>query len=364
MIKIGIAFIILFHGLIHLMGFAKAFKYALVPAIQGDIGKISGMLWLIAALLLLISSGAYFMQWKYFWLIAGIAFVISEILILQSWQSAKFGTIANALLLILIVVSTAHFGFIRSFEQDVIQCNKSMRFNGDILTLDHLSDLPAPVKKYVIRSGAVGKEIPHNFKVKMTGKIRASENSEWMNFNVVQYSFIDSPARLFLMEAVMKHLPVTGYHHYISGKAVMDIRLLSLFKVQYAEGKEMDISETVTFFNDMCLMAPGALIDHRIKWIPIDDVTVKAIFSTDSISISAILKFNEVGELVNFISEDRYYTSSDKTSLRTTWSTPVHRYTDLKGFHLMGEGDAVYSLKEGDFTYGVFLLTDIAYNVK
>lgn len=31
-----------------------------------------------------------------------------------------------------------------------------------------------------------------------------------------------------------KGLPVAGYHHFKNGKAVMDIRLLSLFKVQYA----------------------------------------------------------------------------------------------------------------------------------
>lgn len=88
----------------------------------------------------------------------------------------------------------------------------------------------------------------------------------------------------------------------------MDIRLLSLFKVTYVAGSEMDISETVTFFNDICVLAPAALIDKRITWQEIESNRVKAVFTNNDISISAWLYFNERGELVNFVSEDRYAT--------------------------------------------------------
>ena len=74
----------------------------------------------------------------------------------------------------------------------------------------------------------------------------------------------------------------------------MDIRLLSLFKVQYQDGKEMDISETVTFFNNMCCLAPPTLIDKRIKRIEVEGNKVKASF-TNNITVKAWLYFNEKG---------------------------------------------------------------------
>jgi hypothetical protein len=80
-----------------------------------------------------------------------------------------------------------------------------------------------------------------------------------MPFTSEQYNFMDASTRLFFMKAVMKGLPLSGFHSFTNGDAFMDIRLLSLFKVQYQSGKEMGIAETVTFFNDMCCMAPASL---------------------------------------------------------------------------------------------------------
>ncbi|MBK8953410.1 MAG: hypothetical protein IPM85_15270 [Chitinophagaceae bacterium] len=60
----------------------------------------------------------------------------------------------------------------------------------------------------------------------------------------------------------------------------MDIRLFSLFRVQYQHGPEMDTAETVTMLNDMCCMAPATLIDKRITWEQADSHKAKAIFQT------------------------------------------------------------------------------------
>jgi len=91
------------------------------------------------------------------------------------------------------------------------------------------------------------------------------------------------------MNAKMKSLPVAAYHCFKNGDAFMDIRLLSLFKVQYQEGPEMDLSETVTFFNDMSCLAPPTLIDKRIKLLDVDGNKVRASFTNNNISVSAWL---------------------------------------------------------------------------
>lgn len=121
----------------------------------------------------------------------------------------------------------------------------------------------------------------------------------------------------------------------------------------------MNTTETVTLFNDMCLMAPATLIDKRIQWQTIDSNTVKAIFTNHNISITAVLYFNTKGQLINFISNDRTNITDMK---QYPFSTPIHSYAEINGFHLMHTGDAVWQMPDGDFIYGRFVLKRIEYN--
>jgi hypothetical protein len=124
----------------------------------------------------------------------------------------------------------------------------------------------------------------------------------------------------------------------------------------------MGIAETVTFFNDMCCMAPATLIDHRIRWLESDNKKVKAEFSSNGITITADLYFNERGELINFISEDRYAMDKNNTMKKTRWSTPLKDYKEINGHLLAGYAEAIYSYPAGDLVYGTFHLKNITYN--
>ncbi len=62
---------------------------------------------------------------------------------------------------------------------------------------------------------------------------------------------------------------IGGYHCFKDGVAFMDIRMLSLFKVQYHYGAEKNLLKMVTFFNGKCVVAPPTLIDKRIEWLEI-----------------------------------------------------------------------------------------------
>ena len=126
-------------------------------------------------------------------------------------------------------------------------------------------------------------------------------------------------------------IPAKGLHLYKDEKAIMIIRLAGLFKVADAKGFEMNQGETVTIFNDMCCMAPATLIDKNIQWKILDSLTVKATYTNGSIAISANLVFNEKGELINFISNDRFETADGKIYNSYPWSTPIKEYADLKG---------------------------------
>lgn len=98
--------VLLFHGLLHLMGPAKAFGWLEIPQLQRPISKGAGAGWLIAALLFVAAAGllvlapARFPDREWWWLPSLAAIVLSQSLIAGSWADAKYGSFANLFLLI------------------------------------------------------------------------------------------------------------------------------------------------------------------------------------------------------------------------------------------------------------------------
>jgi hypothetical protein len=178
-----------------------------------------------------------------------------------------------------------------------------------------------------------------------------------------QYSEIKDVKRLYYMEMKMGGLPIVGLHKYEDTTAIMLIKLAGLVTVGDGRGEEMNKGETVTVFNDMCMFAPASLIEERIEWEVIDPLTVKGTFNNKGIKVSALLYFNEKGELINFVSDDRYYSPTGKTYENIRWSTPVKEYKDYNGIRISSGGQAVWSFPEGDYCYARADIKDVEYNI-
>lgn len=362
MIKIVFVLFVLLHGLIHLLGFVKAFNFAEVNQLTQNIPKLLGILWLITSVLFVFTLIAFLIDKNWWWMISVSAVILSQFLIVTSWQDAKFGTILNIIILLIIIPSACRYFIEQDFRNIVIQnFNNNNDLSTEILTDADLVHLPLQVQNYIRYTSSIGKPKVKNFKAEFIGGIRSKPSDEFMMLNSTQYNFIKKPSRLFYITSQKMGIPVIGLHLYQYEKAIFKIKLLGLFTVVDAEGEKMDRGETVTLFNDMCFMAPATLIDKRIKWEPINDLSVKANFTNGNITIQAILQFNEKWELINFISNDRYETNG-KEYKNYPWSTPVIAYTNVNGYRLPSEAKLIYTHPEGEFIYGKFLLKEIKYN--
>jgi hypothetical protein len=145
--------------------------------------------------------------------------------------------------------------------------------------------------------------------------------------------------------------------------ATLQIKVASMFQVVDARGEKMSHGETVTVLNDMCFLAPSTLISKNIQWETIDSLTVKAIYTNDDIKVSSVLKFNQQEELIDFISEDRYYCEDGKTYLGHKWSTPIKNYIKKDGRKVPSNGESFWHIPyEGEFCYAKFDLQEIEYN--
>lgn len=355
--------IIFIHGVLHMPGFIKAFGMAELPQLPHPISRVHGIFWAIASVLFIASAMLFLNYNKWWWLISVLALIVSQYLIISDWEDAALGTALNIIILVITIVGYGVWSFSNHYHSEVELLRKQGK-KGNVTALQQadLEHLPQAVRSYVLNSGAMVQPRVKNFRVELTGAIR-SKGGDWMPFTSTQYNFMNASSRLFFMNARKNRIPVAGFHCLKDGVAFMDIRLLSLFRVQYASGPVMNKSETVTFFNDMCCMAPATLIDPRITWRDEGNGKINATFTNGDISVSADLFFNDRFELVNFVSHDRSALLDNGQFQQLPWSTPLSQYDDRLGYHLPRYAEAVYQYEDGNFVYGKFHIDKIAYNV-
>lgn len=365
-LRLLLVLVIALHGLIHLLGFAKAFKFAEVSQLTQEISRPAGLAWLLCALLFAGAGALLVFRQPSWWWVALPALLVSQALVFAFWSDAKFGAIANLIILLPVLAAAAEAlpGSYGSRFEAAARVGLARQAETLLVTEADLSHLPAPVQKHLRVAGAVGKPRIRNFRAVFTGEFRNGLKGPWMPFRSEQYNFYDPPSRLFLMKASAYGLPVAGLHLFQDGNATMQIKVASLAQVVDAKGPRMNQGETVTLFNDLCLLAPAALIDReRIQWEDVGPLAARARFTNRGITISALLSFNEAGELTDFISSDRFMSSDGKTYLSYPWSTPVSGYQDRGGRRVAGSAAAMWHTPEGGFVYGKFNLADLDYNL-
>ena len=250
----------------------------------------------------------------------------------------------------------------RTYKNEVfIGLERTSKLSAEIVQESDLEHLPLIVQKYLKYVGVVGKEKVYQMKVVLEGRIRSNPEDSWMKFTSEQYNFFDNPTRVFYFKATKLGMPATGLHLYKNGKASFKVKLLGLLKLVDAKGEKLNQAETVTLFNDMCLLAPATLISKKIEWTEIDSLTVDAQFTNENITINALLFFNNKGELINFVSNDRYETNG-KEYHNYPWLTPVKKYQQIGPFKLCSDVSANYQRPDTTFSYGKFKIKKITYN--
>jgi hypothetical protein len=359
------AVVLVVHGLIHALGFLKAFGFADLPQL-GGVSRSVGLIWLLAAALFLAAAAALFLWPRTWWALGALALALSLMAILPSWKDAKAGVIADAIVLAgvaFVVLSTGPASLRAAYERDAAEL-LSRATVPRLLGEQDITRLPPLVQRYLRTTGAIGRPLVRNVQVHMHGRIRSGPDARWMPLVAEQLNVVDPSSRLFYFEGSMSALPVQGFHRYVGSSATMRVKAAALVPVVEASGDEMARSETVTLFNDMCVLAPATLVDPRIDWTTLDGGTVRATFTNAGHTIQADLSFNDAGELVDFHSDDRSRASDDGRSFaRTHWSTPLGAYRSFAGGRLASGGEARWRDADSEFAYIELAFDDVRYNV-
>lgn len=366
MFRYGFGLFLALHGVIHLLGFLKSFQLMALPDLTVHINRPAGALWLLCSLVFIAAGALWAFDGAHAAVLALGAVAVSTVLILASYRDSKVGLIGNALVLVpLLVVAIRDLGGsgFRAIYRAQVAKGVESTVALPALTEAELAPLPAAVRTYLRRTGALDSPRARNFRARFAGEMRPSPQSGWMSITAEQHTFAAPAERLFYLRASRFGVPFEALHLYSPAGATMQVRVASLFDMVDARGPTMNQSETVTYFNDLCLFAPSMLVGADIQWEELDARTVRATFHNAGQTVHATLSFDEAGDLTGFVSEDRYLSEDGKTYVLFPWSTPVLAFRDFDGVRLPERAEAIWKQPEGDFVYARFRLTEIEYNV-
>ncbi len=232
----------------------------------------------------------------------------------------------------------------------------------DKVTEDDLEGLPVPVKRWLEFSQVVGKEKIKTVRLKQVGSMRTKPGQKGMDTKAEQYFNTVDPS--FVWKARVNMMPMlyfAGEDKYYDGQGKMLIKVLSLFPVVDAEGKEMN-QGTLTRYLGEIIWFPTAALSEYIEWEEIDANTARATMSYKGTSGSAVFNFEDSGKVVSFECK-RYYNSDEGYRLEDYYA-PVWNYQEFSGIKIPTQAKAIWRLESGDYEYYDMEITEIDYNIK
>lgn len=361
--KYVFSIMILLHGAIHLMGFAKGFKLAHIQSLSSEISLMSGVFWLAAFLLLTIAAIGFLLE-KNFWLVFAIlAIVISSVLIVSTWSDAKYGMIPNLIILIVVVVSLSTKGMNKMIILETQKILSGIDSSASkIITGNDVKELPAPVYKWIQNSGMIGKPAIQSAYIKQKALMKMKpEQKDWKPAEAEQYTVMDMPAFIWTVNMNMSPLIIIkGRDKFVDGKGEMLIKMNSLINVVNEKGQRLDEGTIQRYLGEL-VWFPSLALSPYIVWEAIDNSSAKATMNYKGTSGSGVFYFDDKNNFIKFIA--LRFKGNESDAKRYPWILTVNDYAVFEGIKVPSKMKATWKLEEGDWTWLDLELTDIKYNI-
>ena len=200
-----------------------------------------------------------------------------------------------------------------------------------VFSHDAIEQLPEPIRNYIAYCGYLDTPVMDHMYADFTeADFVISPGDSPIKIRYEQYNFVTRPDRHAFIHAKMYGIPLSGKDSVIDGEGSMTIKLAKHFTVGYTEGDEMSQAQLVTALADAILM-PSLFLQDYVTWELIDKTHVKATLTWGGVSASGVYTLNEVGEIIRFDTDDRYYDTGSEMVPRT-WTIEYNDYQEKDGF--------------------------------
>jgi hypothetical protein len=363
--------ILVLHALIHLVGFTKYFRTEqavqigtnAVASIDTGGSKILGSLWLATCLLFLATATMYALKKDSWWVVGMAALLISQILILMEWESAKFGTIANIIVVLVMIPAIGSWQFNNMVNHELNTFLPTAQpLQKQVVTEEMLKPLPPIVQKWLRRTNIVGKEVIHVVHLKQQGEMRSKPNGKWMRVVAEQYNTIDKPGMIWTADVkAAPFIHMTARDKYENGKGNMLIKMMSLFPISNSTGNKIDQGTLVRYLAEITWF-PSAALNRYVKWDQLSANRAEATVSYGGVRASGIFTFDNNGDVVSF-EADRYLERKEGATLEK-WFIQIepNGYKTFNDMRIAAKSNVTWKLKSGDFTWFRVNITELDYN--
>ncbi len=273
---------------------------------------------------------------------------------------AKIQTSVISILIVLVAaILLADVSFKNFVQKELMTSIKNTdQKEEELISTEDIQNLPPPVQKYLRYAKVIGKEKIKYAWIKQEGTIRADAKYPWLKTEAEQVTVIDPMSRLWFAKTRLTPLFfIKTRDIFTNNGSEIQIKLYSLFKIAEIKGREMEQSGLVAFLNDMPLF-PTAFLSKSITWVSWNSTSAKALITNNGIAVTGTFFFSENGEIVYFISSDKYRANGKKLE-KTMWSVTYAKYKDINDLMIPTEYVATWNLDSGDLEYARFKLKEI-----
>jgi len=313
-------------------------------------------------LLLMITAIVFYLQKGWWWMIAVPAVILSQMLIIRYWQDAKFGTIANLIVILITILGISTWNFKNMVKNELKSFKVSAPVEIKVVTNEMLTKLPPVIQKWLQRSNVVGQKMVYNVHLRQSGEMRSTPDGKWMPLHAEQWFTIKNPGFIWSGNAkIAPGIHILARDKYEHGQGHMLIKLLALFPIADVKGKEISQGAMLRYLSETFWFPTSVLSDY-IQWQQVDSLTARIIMNNGGISDSGLVKFNTNYDLISFEAR-RYYDRKGGATLED-WLIQVEPdgYKEYSGVRIPAKSTVTWKLKEGDFCWLKVEVIDIKYN--
>jgi len=232
----------------------------------------------------------------------------------------------------------------------------------ETVTDARLKGLPAPVRRYLKKTGIMGKQAALTARLEQKGLYRLKPGARWMPFSSRQYFTIPAPGFIWsarMEVAPLMHIAVRDSFDRCRGRMLG--KLMSLVKVVEGEGKEIDQGTMLRFLSEG-MWVPSGYLSPSVRWEAVNDRSARAVYTCGGESVTGTFFFDERDDVAGFTA--MRYGDFDGVRRLEKWEVKVTGHAGLGGLRLPVKADVVWKLKEGDFHWMSIEVTGVSYNIQ
>ena len=280
----------------------------------------------------------------------------------EAWSDAKFGTIANLIILLALILSYSSFNFkskIVKEREKLFESSQSV--SEKVITKETISELPSIIQKWLINNGTISKKPIYNVYLTQELQLKLKPEQTTWNYGMAeQYFTIQPPAFNWNINTEMNSiLSIVGRDKFVDGKGEMVIKLLSLIPVANTKNNEKVNQATLQRYLAEIVWFPSASLNEYIKWEPIDDNSARAIMEYKGTEGSGVFHFNENGDFKKFIAM-RYKDARDAEPAE--WTVTASETAVRNGIRIPVQSEVKWKLDDSEWTWLKLRISDIKYN--